>query len=630
MRVTPLDIRKQEFRKVMRGLDAEEVYAFMQTVADEYEAVLSDNRSLRERLVELEDRLKEYKNIETNLRNTLLTAEKITAEAKENARREASLIVREAEVEAEKAAEAIRAHTMQLRREILELKKQKDNYITRLKTLLDSHRKVLEGFEEDFSEVDREIEKIGEQVEMDIKEAITPTRMSRKKITEDTAVGPKDKVTWGDERRREDEPRPSMPKPGWQGKDDPDRYTGRPEDKAGSPADKEARTPSASTAGRAPTAAATGRSPSAAMATQSPTASTAAWSPSYNEHTDAERHTDAEPAVAFDRMDRSRTEDGDHETEPRGGSETVLNDAGDNGEARRIVEQSIAENLYPEAPVNEPRRQGPKADESGAPGRGSGGSQQVRPHDTAPSHRTPRMGGAQRPNSETTVSSVATEEYQAEHPGVSTAVAEAPVEESRPETETQAAQDAPQRVELKQTQDDWKHYEVRDKKPDWSSYEIPRSGFVESHAKQPTDSEVEKALAGLEDISSGGQAPAWGPRQDAKDMKPHAAPKAGQVPRQDVKDEELSTAAPQKPRDSQPEAPSRPEHAPPGNEGRQAHVEEKEDAAPRGEEPGQEARENENNGKKNSMWSMEQLRRNLSNFIGREGERAREQAEEQS
>ena len=103
MRITPLDIRKQEFKRVMRGLDGDEVHAFLNTIAEEYEAVLSDNKNLREKLVAIEERLAEYKSIETNLRNTLLTAEKLTHEAKDNARREASLIVRQAEMEAEKA-----------------------------------------------------------------------------------------------------------------------------------------------------------------------------------------------------------------------------------------------------------------------------------------------------------------------------------------------------------------------------------------------------------------------------------------------------------------------------------------------------------------------------------------------
>src|SRR6056297_1652880 len=135
MRITPLDIRRQEFKKSMRGFDPDEVYAFLNTVAEEYEAALTDNKGLREHIVNLKARVDEFKSMETNLRNTLLTAQKLTSDAKENARHEAGLILREAEVEAEKASENIRSHTRQLRREILELKKQKDNYLTRLKTL---------------------------------------------------------------------------------------------------------------------------------------------------------------------------------------------------------------------------------------------------------------------------------------------------------------------------------------------------------------------------------------------------------------------------------------------------------------------------------------------------------------
>jgi cell division initiation protein len=231
MRITPLDIRKQEFRKTMRGLDSDEVYAFLTTVAEEYEAVLSDNKQLRERIVEIEERLKEYKTIETNLRNTLITAERVTNEAKENARREASLIVRESEVEAEKAAEAIRAHTQQLRREVLELKRQKDNYLTRFRTLLESHHNVLDGFQEDFASADKDIKEIGQKVEEDLNKSVPAPRMSREKITEEFAHGPKGKATWSDEQRREDAPRPSMPEPGQSVTSQPDVSPFDPEDR---------------------------------------------------------------------------------------------------------------------------------------------------------------------------------------------------------------------------------------------------------------------------------------------------------------------------------------------------------------------------------------------------------------
>jgi cell division initiation protein len=157
MRITPLDIRKQEFRKVMRGLDAEEVFAFLTTVADEYEAVLNDNKALKDRLLELDDKVQEYRNMEKTLRNTLLTAERVNVEAKENARREAGIIVKEAQIEAEKALRNVKNEQMILSNSIKDLKRQKENYLSRIKMLAETHLKFIESAEEEFEEEDKAI-----------------------------------------------------------------------------------------------------------------------------------------------------------------------------------------------------------------------------------------------------------------------------------------------------------------------------------------------------------------------------------------------------------------------------------------------------------------------------------------
>lgn len=158
MRLTPLDIRKQEFKRGMRGLDADEVHAFLATVADEYEAVINDNKALRERLLELDDKVQEYRNMEKTLRDTLLTAERVTVEAKDNARREAELIVKEAQIEAEKAGRDVRAASMKLRQEIQTLKQQKEGYLSRLRVLIESHMKFVEAAEKDFNEEEHRLE----------------------------------------------------------------------------------------------------------------------------------------------------------------------------------------------------------------------------------------------------------------------------------------------------------------------------------------------------------------------------------------------------------------------------------------------------------------------------------------
>jgi len=172
MRLTPLDIRKQEFKKAMRGLDGDEVHAFLATIADEYEAVISDNKALRERLLELDDKVQEYRNMEKTLRDTLLTAERVTVEAKDNARREAELIVKEAQIEAEKAVRDIRGTAMKLRQEIQTLKQQKDGYLSRLKVLIESHMKFVENAEKDFADEERRFE--AEQREYETKKQALP------------------------------------------------------------------------------------------------------------------------------------------------------------------------------------------------------------------------------------------------------------------------------------------------------------------------------------------------------------------------------------------------------------------------------------------------------------------------
>jgi cell division initiation protein len=154
MRITPLDIRKQEFRKTVRGLDPEEVHAFLTTVADEYEAVLTDNKALRERLVELDDKVQEYRAMEKTLRDTLVTAERVRGEAQDNARREAELLIRQAQLEAEKASSGVRERARRLRSEIMGLQNLKETYVERLRGLLESNVKYLDSLAEGFGDLE--------------------------------------------------------------------------------------------------------------------------------------------------------------------------------------------------------------------------------------------------------------------------------------------------------------------------------------------------------------------------------------------------------------------------------------------------------------------------------------------
>ena len=94
MRVAPLDLRQQRFRTVFSGFDKTEVVAFLTEAADDYEHALREIDRLRQDLMRMEALLTEHREREANLRNTLLTAQRLADEIKDAAQNEAKLIVR--------------------------------------------------------------------------------------------------------------------------------------------------------------------------------------------------------------------------------------------------------------------------------------------------------------------------------------------------------------------------------------------------------------------------------------------------------------------------------------------------------------------------------------------------------
>ena len=145
MRLTALDIREQQFRRIMRGFDPDEVVTFLGTVAGEYEQLVAENRDLRQRLLDLEHQIAEFQNMEKALRDTLLTAERVTAETRENAQKEAGLILREAEIAAQQATAGISAEILQKRRELSELQQKKQDYLFGVRALAESHLQMIDS-----------------------------------------------------------------------------------------------------------------------------------------------------------------------------------------------------------------------------------------------------------------------------------------------------------------------------------------------------------------------------------------------------------------------------------------------------------------------------------------------------
>jgi cell division initiation protein len=118
MKVTPLDLRQQRFATAMRGYDRNEVNAFISDAAEDYETAVRENERLRQELAKLEAVIKEHRGQEVQLRNTLLTAQKLADDIKETANQEASRIVREAEGRADLLLQKSQSRLDEVQREI--------------------------------------------------------------------------------------------------------------------------------------------------------------------------------------------------------------------------------------------------------------------------------------------------------------------------------------------------------------------------------------------------------------------------------------------------------------------------------------------------------------------------------
>ena len=158
MKVTPLDLRQQKFKTVMRGYDRAEVEAFLNETAEDYEQALRESDRLRDDLTRLQSSLDEHREGERNLRNTLLTAQKLADEIRNNAEAEGKRLVREAEGRSDLMISKAQARLDEVQREIDGLRLKRRDVENSLESTIQTLRNSLEFVrEQDKKERDEKI-----------------------------------------------------------------------------------------------------------------------------------------------------------------------------------------------------------------------------------------------------------------------------------------------------------------------------------------------------------------------------------------------------------------------------------------------------------------------------------------
>ena len=144
MNVSPLDLRQHKFHSRFRGFDKVEVVELLAAVAEDYEAALREADRLRQDLTRTEALLAEHREHEKNLKNTLMTAQKLAEDIRAAAREEAQRIIREAEARSVLHLEKTQARLEDIQREIDGLRLKRRDVETSIEATIQTLRNTIE------------------------------------------------------------------------------------------------------------------------------------------------------------------------------------------------------------------------------------------------------------------------------------------------------------------------------------------------------------------------------------------------------------------------------------------------------------------------------------------------------
>jgi len=141
--LTPLEIQKQSFSKKFKGYEPAEVHGYLNLVAEEIERLVKDVDRLSRENAMLREEMEEHSQRERILKDTLLSAQKVSEEVKANARKEGELIVKDAELLSERLMLQAMARVADLERAIQDLKMERRQARNKLTATLDTIQQLL-------------------------------------------------------------------------------------------------------------------------------------------------------------------------------------------------------------------------------------------------------------------------------------------------------------------------------------------------------------------------------------------------------------------------------------------------------------------------------------------------------
>lgn len=144
MKISPIDITHKDFGRKMMGLDPAEVAGFLQQVASQMEALIQEKNTLKEALREKELSLLDHRDREKVLKDTISTASQMAERLRQDADREAKLIIADAQQKAEMITRDSKDSLKKVYQEVADLKRIRMQFEANLRAIAQAHLTLLE------------------------------------------------------------------------------------------------------------------------------------------------------------------------------------------------------------------------------------------------------------------------------------------------------------------------------------------------------------------------------------------------------------------------------------------------------------------------------------------------------
>ncbi len=154
MRLSAIDIKKQEFKRSMRGFDPGEVEAYLDTVGNTVENLIREIDFQKEQIEklaaekdELASEIQVYRENEKTFQKAIVKSQDMAEEVVENAKKRAELIIKEAEILSSKTRLQAQEEFLNLKQELEDLKQRNESIIDDIKNYLAEKLNSIEEYQ---------------------------------------------------------------------------------------------------------------------------------------------------------------------------------------------------------------------------------------------------------------------------------------------------------------------------------------------------------------------------------------------------------------------------------------------------------------------------------------------------